>query len=223
MISPQNNLELHLGCHACWLSYFTSVYLWCGRTVGRAYGYVITKLPNFLTHGAPLRACGAPLQQEIPQQSFGVSTFLYGEQNKFYKSGDLFCLLFTLLAAIFSSCRFTNQPNRGKSRGFRASVSSFLVTIPPRFFISFAHHIYIVILVLQQIGVNRLLQFPSMISGLLEFKVSSQRFKTDVSYLWLLLGVLTQLEEIGRKIKSYIRVDSLIGGINTYISQLVLD
>ena len=117
MISPQNNLELHLGCHACWLSYFTSVYLWCGRTVGRAYGYVITKLPNFLTHGAPLRACGAPLQQEIPQQSFGVSTFLYGEQNKFYKSGDLFCLLFTLLAAIFSSCRFTNQPNRGKSRG----------------------------------------------------------------------------------------------------------
>ena len=41
----------------------------------------------------------------------------HGEQNKFYKSGDLFCLLFTLLAAIFSSCRFTNQPNRGKSRG----------------------------------------------------------------------------------------------------------
>ena len=35
----------------------------------------------------------------------------HGEQNKFYKSGDLFCLLFTLLAAIFS------KPNRGKSRG----------------------------------------------------------------------------------------------------------
>lgn len=116
-----------------------------------------------------------------------------------------------------------NQGAFPESWGFRASVSSFLVTIPPRFFISFAHHIYIVILVLQQIGVNRLLQFPSMISGLLEFKVSSQRFETDVSYLWLLLGVLTQLEEIGRKIKSYIRVDSLIGGINTYISQLVLD
>ena len=41
----------------------------------------------------------------------------HGEQNKFYKSGDLFCLLFTLLAAILSSCRFTNEPNRGKSRG----------------------------------------------------------------------------------------------------------
>ena len=36
-------------------------------TVGRAYGHVITKifrmgrLPNFLTHGAPLRARGAAL------------------------------------------------------------------------------------------------------------------------------------------------------------------
>ena len=69
-ISRQNNLELHLGCHTCWLSYFTLVCLWCGRTVGREYGHVITKisrmgrLPNFLTHGAPLRALrasGAPL------------------------------------------------------------------------------------------------------------------------------------------------------------------
>ena len=24
----------HLGCHTCWLSYFTLVYMWCGRTVG---------------------------------------------------------------------------------------------------------------------------------------------------------------------------------------------
>jgi len=36
------------------------VCLWCGRTVGRAYGHVTTKIsrmhrsPNFLTHGAPL-------------------------------------------------------------------------------------------------------------------------------------------------------------------------
>ena len=126
----------------------------------------------------------------------------HGEQNKFYKSGDLFCLLFTLLAAIFSSCRFTNEPNRGISRGvsrivgFSGKCFLFSCNHPLRFFISFAHHIYIVILVLQQIGVNRLLRFPSMIGGLLEFKVSSQRFETDVSYLWLLLGVLTQLEEI---------------------------
>ena len=34
-ISRQNNLELHLGCHTCWLSYFTLVCLWCGRSVGR--------------------------------------------------------------------------------------------------------------------------------------------------------------------------------------------
>ena len=61
-ISRQNNLELHLGCHTCWLSYFTLVYLWCGRTVARAggrsvYGHVITKfsrMARFLTHGAPL-------------------------------------------------------------------------------------------------------------------------------------------------------------------------
>ena len=47
-ISRQNNLELHLGCHTCWLSYFTLVCLWCGRMVSRAvgrsvYGHVITK------------------------------------------------------------------------------------------------------------------------------------------------------------------------------------
>ena len=33
-VSRQNNLELHFGCHTCWLSYFTLVCLWCGRTVG---------------------------------------------------------------------------------------------------------------------------------------------------------------------------------------------
>ena len=54
-ISHQNNLELQLVCHTCWLSYFTLVHLWCRRTVGWAYGHVITKisridkLPNFLT------------------------------------------------------------------------------------------------------------------------------------------------------------------------------
>ena len=64
-ISLQNNLELHLGCHTCWLSYFTLVCLWCGRTVLRAggrsvYGHVITKfsrmgrLLHFLNPGAPL-------------------------------------------------------------------------------------------------------------------------------------------------------------------------
>ena len=35
-ISRQNNLEL--GCHTCWLSYFTLVGLWCGRTVSREGG-----------------------------------------------------------------------------------------------------------------------------------------------------------------------------------------
>ena len=43
-ISRQNNLELHLGCHTCWLSYFTLVCLWCSR----AGGPTVTWLPNFL-------------------------------------------------------------------------------------------------------------------------------------------------------------------------------
>ena len=52
-ISRQNNLELHLGCHICWLSYFTLICLWCGRTVSRAGGRAggrctVTWLPNFL-------------------------------------------------------------------------------------------------------------------------------------------------------------------------------
>ena len=53
-------ISLHLGCHTCWLSYFTLVCLWCGRTVARSvYGHVITKfsrmgrLPHFLSYGAP--------------------------------------------------------------------------------------------------------------------------------------------------------------------------
>ena len=64
-IFRQNNFELQLGCHICWLIYFTLVCLWCGRTVAWAgdrsvYGHVITKfsrmgrLLHFLTHGAPL-------------------------------------------------------------------------------------------------------------------------------------------------------------------------
>ena len=46
-ISSQNNLELHLGCYTCWLSYFTLVCLWCGRTVGGGRCTVMW-LPNFL-------------------------------------------------------------------------------------------------------------------------------------------------------------------------------
>ena len=49
VISRQNNLELHLGYHTCWWSYFTLICLWCGRTVSRAGGRcTVTWLPNFL-------------------------------------------------------------------------------------------------------------------------------------------------------------------------------
>ena len=60
-ISRQNNLELHLGCHTCWLSSFTFVCLWCRRTVARAVGRcTVTWLPNFLGW-VDLRAHGVPL------------------------------------------------------------------------------------------------------------------------------------------------------------------
>ena len=75
-IFRQNNLELHLGYHTFWLSYFTLVmwsiyeiihfwiFFYIGipllRTYGRTYGHEITKisrisrLPHFLRHGATL-------------------------------------------------------------------------------------------------------------------------------------------------------------------------
>ena len=56
-ISRQNNLELHLGCHTCWLTYFTLVCLWCGRTVARSvYGHVITKFSRMgrILHFLPM-------------------------------------------------------------------------------------------------------------------------------------------------------------------------
>ena len=38
VISFQIIWNLHLGRHTCWLSYFTLVCLWCGRTVARSLG-----------------------------------------------------------------------------------------------------------------------------------------------------------------------------------------
>ena len=61
VISFQVEPWVAFGRHTCWLSYFTLVCLWCGRTVGRT----VTWLPNFLTHGAPLS-----------QNQYFFSTFL---------------------------------------------------------------------------------------------------------------------------------------------------
>ena len=38
-ISFRINVELHLGCHTYWLSYFILACLWCGRTGGRLLGW----------------------------------------------------------------------------------------------------------------------------------------------------------------------------------------
>ena len=46
--SRQNNLDLHLGCHACWLSYFTLVCLTDGLAVGRC---TVTWLSFFFSDG----------------------------------------------------------------------------------------------------------------------------------------------------------------------------
>ena len=45
-MSRQNNLELHLGCHTCWLSCLTLTCLWCGRTDVRSRDY--KSPPKFL-------------------------------------------------------------------------------------------------------------------------------------------------------------------------------
>ena len=58
-ISRQNNIELHLGCHTCGLSYLTFECLWCGRTGGRsgvrsrdiARISRMGRLPYFLRYG----------------------------------------------------------------------------------------------------------------------------------------------------------------------------
>ena len=80
-ISRQNNLELHLGCHTCWSSYFTLVYLWCRWTVSRVvYGHVITKfsrmvrLLHFLTHGA--------LLARFARESFASTQTLASQLNR---------------------------------------------------------------------------------------------------------------------------------------------
>ena len=75
-ISCPNNLELHLGYHTCWLTYFTLVCLWCGQTVGCSVGRcTVTWLPNvlgwvdLLSYGTPQsrdsRARRAPLLTEL--------------------------------------------------------------------------------------------------------------------------------------------------------------
>ena len=90
-ISCQNNLELHLGYHTCWLSYFTLVYLWCGQTVGRAVCRCTVKwLPNFLgwvdyliffTHGA-LLARFARESSALSIQSTPDNSNLQGKSKK---------------------------------------------------------------------------------------------------------------------------------------------
>ena len=60
-----NNLEFHLGCHTCWLTYFTLVCLWCGQTVSCSVGRcTVTWLPNFLGW-VDLLSYGAPLRTEL--------------------------------------------------------------------------------------------------------------------------------------------------------------
>ena len=96
-ISCQNNLELHLGYHTCWLSYFTLVYLWCGRTVGRAVCRCTVKwLPNFLgwvdyfiffTHGA-LLARFARESSALSIQSTPDNSNLQGKSKKVWVIGN---------------------------------------------------------------------------------------------------------------------------------------
>ena len=95
-ISRQNNLELHLSCHTCLLSYFTLVYLWCGRTVARSGGvrsrdYQLGWM-DFLGCGA-LRVLGAPLRCLLVVTGGGVLTFLeFKTKNVALKHTKATCL-----------------------------------------------------------------------------------------------------------------------------------
>ena len=84
-----------MGCHTCWLNYFTLECLWCGRTVALSvYGHVITKfsrmgrLPHFLSYGAPttrgasLRGgCGGSLHQISPPLTQDWALYCFFKQN----------------------------------------------------------------------------------------------------------------------------------------------
>ena len=77
-IAHQNNLELHLGCHTCYIG------MPVVRMDGWVYGHVITKfsrmgrLPHFLTHGAPLRAlCALELRYYTCQNNTCEKHYLY--------------------------------------------------------------------------------------------------------------------------------------------------
>ena len=81
-ISRQNNLQLQLGCHTCWLSYFTLACLWCGRTVGGrrpVYGHVITKFSGMSIFTYPGCSVGVRFEHEssainhIPYYLSGLS------------------------------------------------------------------------------------------------------------------------------------------------------
>ena len=79
--SHQNNLELYLGSHTCWLSYLTLVCLWCGRTCGRSVGRTVTWLPKFLgwvdNHlflGMGLRWCALCARVELRYAHDGVDS-----------------------------------------------------------------------------------------------------------------------------------------------------
>ena len=76
-ISRQNNLELHLGCHTCWMSYFTLVCLWCGRSV---YGLRWVVYHIFL----PIVLRCARLARESSDINGWLKRFFLGPTNHSY-------------------------------------------------------------------------------------------------------------------------------------------
>ena len=87
-ISCQNNLELHLGCHTCWLSYFTLVCLWCGWTVG----CTVTWLPNFL--GWVDYHIFLPMVLRCSRFACGSSTFIHAKTTRVKNTTytDVYCI-----------------------------------------------------------------------------------------------------------------------------------
>ena len=84
-ISHQNNLELHFGCHTSWLSYFTLVCLWCGRTVARA---IVSD--HFLTHGASLGRFVRESSAIIWENLIRIKAFCIWLSVNNYFTGEIF-------------------------------------------------------------------------------------------------------------------------------------
>ena len=89
---PPKKTRVAFGLPYCWLSYFTLVCLWCGRTVGRAYGHVITKIDNQIFLPMVLRFARVELHYKCNHcsKTFKSRSSRYTHTRKHQGQGNIF-------------------------------------------------------------------------------------------------------------------------------------